>query len=507
MDKIRPILAAVKKYHFWVLSLLIALIGLFSWFTASASLTEEFEKNQSSVKSKMTSVQRISGESSHPNADTIKGIKNENEKLKENVKELWKDLYQRQKENVLYWPEILGEDFLSAVEKLSFDEEIPSKLLNRYQYSVRKLVEKLPEIVQARKDLSATGQRRSSGRGMMRGPRRNLGFRSGDSQDEEEESYIVLWNDLNRLYDKYWWETRPISRKVWVTQEDLWVYKNLLEIIARTNEGATGPHNAVVKVIELLEVGSDAASGTDTSNRIFFDGPRPKAGGGRGRRGGPGGMGLGGPGGMGLGRGGPGGMGRGGPGGRGGTNDPEKEKASLMANRYLDAEGEPTGEVTQGGASGGEVVEYKRLPVRMELAMDFGKLSKLLVECANAPLPVEPSYVQINPEKSDTGGRSGGRGRRGGPGGMGLGGPGGMGLGGPGGMGLGGPGGMGMGKMPTFSSSGANGKEESDPAIVRVVIQGIVYIYKPVNEETFGAEGGAEDGAWPTGAVDSNSSQ
>ncbi len=148
------------------------------------------------------------------------------------------------------------------------------------------------------------------------------------------------------------------------------------------------------------------------------------------------------------------------------------ERDALMSGRYLDAKGEPIWEDAGGGVSGSEVVEYKRLPVRMKLEMDFGKLSKLLVECANAPLPVEPSYVQINPEKTRTGSRSERMGR---------------------------PSSRKFGK-PTRSPSG---KDELDPAIVRVVIQGIVYIYKPPNEETLSAEGGA----LPTRAADFNSSR
>ena len=54
----------------------------------------------------------------------------------------------------------------------------------------------------------------------------------------------------------------PSARKVWVTQEDLWVYETLLKVIDDTNQerGATRPDNAAIRVIQTLEVGPAARS-------------------------------------------------------------------------------------------------------------------------------------------------------------------------------------------------------------------------------------------------------
>ena len=52
--------------------------------------------------------------------------------------------------------------------------------------------------------------------------------------------------------------------KIWVTQENLWVYQTLLDVIAKTNKAAnaTRMSNAAVQEIGELSVGSRAAKGS-----------------------------------------------------------------------------------------------------------------------------------------------------------------------------------------------------------------------------------------------------
>src|SRR5690606_11610597 len=64
-------------------------------------------------------------------------------------------------------------------------------------------------------------------------------------------------------------QQNPTDEWVWTTQEDLWIYENLLNIIKITNEGALGPHNAVISSIINMDVGQKAASGAaGTEKRI-----------------------------------------------------------------------------------------------------------------------------------------------------------------------------------------------------------------------------------------------
>ena len=84
-----------------------------------------------------------------------------------------------------------------------------------------------------------------------------------------------------------------------MTQENLWVYETLLNVIAQTNEerGATRPDNAAIRVIVALEVGREA--GLQKSPARILS-PRSASQEGEGGMGGEGGMegGYGGEGGM-----------------------------------------------------------------------------------------------------------------------------------------------------------------------------------------------------------------
>ena len=67
----------------------------------------------------------------------------------------------------------------------------------------------------------------------------------------EDDDYICEWFDQAVIRDELNFPQRPSSLRIWVTQEDLWVYHTLLDVIAKTNQaaGATRMSNAAVKVV------------------------------------------------------------------------------------------------------------------------------------------------------------------------------------------------------------------------------------------------------------------
>ncbi len=70
----------------------------------------------------------------------------------------------------------------------------------------------------------------------------------------EEMVGLVVWDDYNRLLGHFAWGTSPSSLEIWLAQEDLWVYKALLQIIIETNSGAGSHSSAPVKRIISMEV-------------------------------------------------------------------------------------------------------------------------------------------------------------------------------------------------------------------------------------------------------------
>ena len=58
MDQVRKALAWLKQYHFWVLSVLVVLIGLGCWWSASGALRKKYEENHQKIAGGFSSLHR-----------------------------------------------------------------------------------------------------------------------------------------------------------------------------------------------------------------------------------------------------------------------------------------------------------------------------------------------------------------------------------------------------------------------------------------------------------------
>lgn len=476
MDQLRKAWSWLQRHHFWVLIVVVSLVALGCWWSGAKALYQEFVSNKSTIQSAFTTQQNLRNEPFHANADIIDKQKSQIEIQKASVNELWRQLYQRQRDNVLEWPSNLSEQFHRYIEKLSFGDRIPVDLRNHYNNYVKEHFPELPKIVGARElgenEQGGYGGYGGGGYGGARyGEEGGYGAMNQDQAAEPDDDYLVDWLDQQRVRAELYMPTTPSSKRIWRTQEDLWVYEALLQIIAQTNaaKGSDRRSNAAIRAIVSLEVGQLAAQASRARGRIAMVQPPaaaaggeygaegygadPYAGGGDMMDRGGGGYGAemdgGGYGGYG------GEMDGGYGGGRGGYGAADGGDATLFLNRYVDADGTPiaaTGD--EGPAAFG--VEFKRLPVRMQLVMDQRWIPQLIAECANAPLQVEVEEVLINPSGQTGGGYGGG-----------------------------GYGGGGYGAE--YGSSGAAGDSvmtpEEEPNIKPVVIQGIIYIFNPPSQE------------------------
>jgi hypothetical protein len=447
MDQLRKAWAWLQQQHFWVLIVVVILFALFFWDRGTGALHTDYTANKGTIENEFKNIDSQRKESFHPNKDIIERQHAENTKQGGKVNLIWKKLYERQRAKVLTWPDVLSDRFRTDIEKLKFGQDIPLDMRNNYRDYVGRHFPALPKIVDAAE--IAAGESGSSGgrggRGDYMMPRYSA--RDGSQPGAEEDDHIVEWLDQQHVRDELDMPTTPTAMKIWVTQEDLWVYETLLGVIAQTNKaaGADRRSNAAIRTITSLEVGREAALESRTHGRVTMATPpaaagasaesgspmagarEPMMGGREGMMGGREGMGEGMP-------------GAGGPGAEGGVTD-----ATLLASRYLDAEEKPVAAPDPAAGAAAFGTEYKRLPVRMDLVMDVRWLPRLIAECADAPLQVEVKEVRINP--SETGASSGYGGRGGGY---------------------------------SSSSSTQLGDEmtpESEPNIKRVIIQGIIYIF------------------------------
>src|SRR4051812_22433893 len=104
MDQLRVALDWLKRYHFWVLSVFVALIAVACWAKASSKMVATFKANESTIKGQFKSVQDISGEPFHPNENVNTKQAEETKKQSDAVAELWKKVYAIQRERALKWP-------------------------------------------------------------------------------------------------------------------------------------------------------------------------------------------------------------------------------------------------------------------------------------------------------------------------------------------------------------------------------------------------------------------
>jgi len=470
MDQVRAILRVLWQQRFWVLSVVGVLVVAVCWMMATNHIQAEFTTNKNTITGKFNDMRTISSAQYRGNESVNAKNEQETEKIRKQVLALWKQLYDKQRETVLKWPKVLGEEFLSTVENLKFQDDIKSPTMRGLYWNyIKNRFNDLVDIVQAKKmkegemtagftggDMSAAFETQDIGPRTMPGMEGQIGM-------PPEEDFLVQWIDQGNLRAKLDFPRLPSSLQIWVTQEDLWVYETLLHAIANTNteKNATRIDNAAIRGIIQLDVGQAAAfASKEPGNIIMPEGAM--AGGdpsmmGEGGMGGMGAMGEGGMGGM---------MGEGGM----GMDGQSSGDSYLLANRYVDQEGNPIAD-----ASSGFGAEYRRLPIRMRLYMDQRWIPKVLIECANAPLPIEVQRVRINPEQSGAGFDATIAGSGGGAAGAPMGGMGEM-MGGRGmmpGMGMGGyRGGMegGMGMAMPAATGGA-----SDMAQVEIL--GLVYIY------------------------------
>lgn len=407
MEQVKAALGWLKQHHFWVLAVIVVGTAVGVWYAGSSSLAASFEDNQKKIAGEFTSQSGLRGRPFKPNDVINQRQQREIEQLAADVREVWNRLYGVQEEKVLIWPSEIGASFVRHMQGKSFGEAVRGDMRERYLNYIQKRFPELLKIVDAEELLGGSG--RGGGRGgsrIVRGGGEGLGLggaRPGGRNprdDEPEEAHLVRWLDQDVLRERMNLDQVPSALEIWVLQEDLWVYEALLQQIADTNaaSGATRRNRAPIRTIEELQVGQDAAANL-AEGELFVPEESTGGPGGFGGRGGfgEGGLGQGGFSGRGFGGGADSFSGRGAEGG-----DADLETV-LLGGRYVGDDGEPVATVPADYRFG---TEFKRLPVRMTLEMDFRWTPRLISELANAPLQVEIERVRFNPGETASGGRA-----------------------------------------------------------------------------------------------------
>jgi hypothetical protein len=410
------------------------------------------------------------------NNDTLQMLRDRQGEQTEEVWRAWDFLY-RDQQRANQWPQEVGKDFLAMIEFLKWGDTIPDTQRYEYAMFIKTCLPRLKWDLKMRMsqqqwdDLQREIKGRPTGVTVAKKASAKKAATSKGSSDAAADASktpaeqsqldelvgLVVWDDYNRLLEHFPWGASPTPLEIWLAQEDLWVYKALLQIIMETNSGASSHSSAPVKRIVTMEIAQYAAQALVSSQSRYggMGGPMgsggyPGSGGsmGSGYPGSGGSMGSGypGPSGpMGSGYPGPSGpMGSGPPGGSmprsvsgspssgsssssgeaqtsgstAGMSGPSSSmgmsgpSSSMGMSGYSSSMGMMTGMRPEDRLRGRYVdlkgqpdtreltqllaTEFKLMPVRMVLVIDHRRLPKLLVNCANSTMPVEVRTVSIS---------------------------------------------------------------------------------------------------------------
>lgn len=486
MNQLQPVLVALKKWGFWIICGLAVLVGLIAWFVAQQSVQANIKARKDQLEGLKSQVSGV--KPSSPNPQVIEAARKQVEQLKADVYQAWVTMYADQKERNK-WPTALGAEFLNWVNQPGRKpgDPIPERFREIYLNFIEQHFPTLFEIINLRRPANVDLKQLGSIRAAMAAGGYGMGGYPGATATMGEEGYggttdysvptypgtgmtgagpttvemvgIVEWNPQNitAIKQRFAWRQVPTSDEIWNAQEDLWVYEALLRIIAKTNEGATGPHNAAVKRINAIEIGPDAAKYFVSSSAVASLASATGSPGSPGMEASPS-MEMGSEYGSGYGY---GGMG------------PYGMRSSY--GRYVDASGNPLAP-----GSPQPFAEFKMMPVRLDLVVDQRKIDQLLVNCANSDMPVRITRVLIRPGQASRGGMG-----YGGYGGttMGMEESAGYGYSSETGPGYGGPG-------STYGMGGTSRTTTSHE--VPIIIEGVIYLFNPPNIAELGKEGAPE---------------
>jgi hypothetical protein len=293
----------------------------------------------------------------------------------------------------------------------------------------------------------------------------------------------------------------PSIHEIYYAQEDIWVLRGLMDIIAQTNADAKENFQAIVREIEWIRMGSRASRDAGT----LYASATPA-----------GGMGM-----PGMGGGPPGGYsagGSGGPppgygGGSGGSSKGGDLGAPRVAvrvdpadGRYVDTNFKPlTGAQLRTAmnlttANDAVSAVAKRIPIRLRLKVDESQIGRLITECGNGKMMLEVLQVRYNTDPAPApaaAGTSGGGGPSFGGGDR----PSAMGGGGGAGTGSASAGDSGGGGLPGFGG-GIETANTAGNGEVAIEIFGLVYLYNPPASLT--STNASASGAGAAGAPSTN---
>ena len=503
MEDLKKYLSIAAKHSFWILTGLVLLLSTAFFYLTKTRLDESITTRKSALEASFKKIKDVASKTStHPNDFSHKEMERRLVGLQEDVDQAWKFQYERQKE-FLTWPTeaFYKPETHEIFNSLSpFEDKVPFPLPEKPQAPLDAITRNdrtvyknyiAPEFPALARRIGSSWKftldsaAMTPAQGGFGPPPGAGGFTPpgfGTASANQDTRDLVRWPEESQkalataVLPWFGRATPPDIHEIYYAQEDIWILRGLMDIIAQTNAGANENFQAIVKEIEWIRTGPRASRDVGTLWAAGAASPGGSGGAPYGGGGPPSGYAGGGGGGP------PSGYGAmGGPMGGKGGETANAVRAAVRIDpadgRYVDSSLKPlTGSQLRSAmklqnATDAVNAVAKRVQVRMRLKVDE-RFGRLITECGNGKMMLEVLQVRYNTDPAPDVAAGGGGGGGGAAGGGSKPSFGGAGLGGGGGAGMLGDGEAGL-------SSAAPQATDISPGEVSIEIYGLIYLFNP----------------------------
>jgi hypothetical protein len=222
-------------YRFWIIIGIVAVMPIVSFFIDTRKLSQNAAARASFLKSTEDQLKKAA-EKQNPNDNWVKGVQDLKEALSQQVDVAWIDLYKRQAQ-LKTWPEEVRDIYISAGP--TGEDKVDTATRVNYQESYAVQLDELFDIVQP------------------------IGWKNSKGLVEMDSGVIYgyreTWADSG--------QNPPTVKQAWLAQENIWLLRAALGVVAIANKNSTKWQESSVKRIVAINIGNTAARDSTFSSK------------------------------------------------------------------------------------------------------------------------------------------------------------------------------------------------------------------------------------------------
>lgn len=214
-------------YRFWIVLCVVVLMPIVSYFIDTKSLAKNAESRAGTLKSTVTALE-AAAKGPNPNDKWVEAVSGLKESLSAQVDVAWVDLYTKQAA-IMTWPESVKKAYLAAGETGDVDTNVKISYQSLYPAQFSDL------------------------------------YRLVDPVDAKGKGKVELNSKILEKYIQPWASERvnpPTVPQAWQAQEDIWLLRALLGVIARANSDSTKVQDSMIKTVQDIRIGVSAVDAT-----------------------------------------------------------------------------------------------------------------------------------------------------------------------------------------------------------------------------------------------------